>query len=127
MYRFESVPQIKNVSVKNDLKPIVKYSKIKKNLENLIKKYKEVITIKAKNRYAVKLREAGINIPINDISVDEIRDIFYPFFIVILKKQQRERVLAIDGINKQINKKISEILTRNLKTVIDSIRGSIYS
>jgi Holliday junction resolvase len=120
-YRFENEPSLKDVEAENIIKPRVKAIKIKNNISKTFEKSLEIVTPRARRRYATKLELFGIPLPIAGISIDNIIEAFYPFYIALLKKGEKERIIAVDGITGNINKIIGNALTTNLNYVLETL------
>ncbi len=68
------------------------------------------------------LENMGILLPLTSINIDRITEIFYPFYISLLRKGEKERIIAIDGVNGDINKTVGNALTNNLSYVKESLK-----
>jgi len=49
--------------------------------------------------------------------------VFYPFYISLLKSNEKERIIAIDGTNGVLSKTIGYVLTANLSYLKLSIKS----
>ncbi|XOB40577.1 MAG: restriction endonuclease [Candidatus Nealsonbacteria bacterium] len=122
-YTFEEIPKIENVKVENTLQPKIKDVEIIKEIQKIFKKSSEVVTFKAQKRYARKLEKKGIHSPlVTDITFDNVTYLLYPFFIAILKRDEKERIIVVDGVIGKINKNIGYVLTTNLNYIIQNLK-----
>jgi hypothetical protein len=119
---FEEEPKLEDIKITYFLQPQIKDTKIKKAILETFKKLSEVVTPKAVLRYATQLKRLGIALPVAGISFDEVSEVYYPFYLGFLRKGDKERVLAIDGVKGEVNEIMSEVLTRNLSYVRTSIK-----
>jgi hypothetical protein len=120
--RFENEPFLEEIEVENIIQPKIKPSIIKNDLLKIFKKYMEVTTVKATAKYGKMLEHRGIQLPVTSLNVDNITELFYPFYISLLRKNGKERIIAVDGVNGNISKAVETALTANLMYVIESIK-----
>ncbi|MEM3553280.1 MAG: hypothetical protein QXE15_06600, partial [Candidatus Bathyarchaeia archaeon] len=120
--KFENEPFLKEIEVENIIQPKIKPTKIKNNIVKILEKYLEVITPKAKQRYADILRKMGIPLPVTSVSIDKITEIFYPFYISLFRKGEKERIIAIDCVDGSIDKTVGSALTSNLSYIKESLK-----
>lgn len=122
LFRFENEPYLEEIAVEDIIQPRIKSTKVKNRILKTLEKCLEVLTLKAKERYAKMLEIMGIPLPVTNINVDSITEIFYPFYISLLRKGEKERIIAIDGMNGNINKTVGNILTNNLSYIKESLK-----
>jgi len=87
---FESEPFLEEIAVESVIQPRIKPAKIKNTITKALEKYLEVVTPKAKQRYAKKLEDMGIPLPVTSVEADSIIEVFYPFYISLLRRNGRE-------------------------------------
>jgi len=119
--RFKREPTLTEVEVDNFLQPRIKDRKIKNKILKNFEKACQVITSRARLRYQQRLSALGIPLPTAAISIDKIVETYYPFYITLLQKGEKQRILAVDGALKTVSKVISNVLTRNLTYVVDCL------
>ena len=125
LFRFVDEPPLEEVPAEVIIQPKIKENKIKKNILKTLEKAQEVVTAKAKLRYQEKLMNLGIPPSSLSVSVDKIEEIFFPFYVALLKKGENERVVVVNAINKNINKVLGAVLTAELsylKDILSEIR-----
>ena len=121
VHTFMHFPQIQEHSISGTiLKPKIKDKKI----TNLLTKYFNS-AVKARNprsmdRYAKKLDSMGVPLPINNLSIEKIYDVYYPIYTAIIDEYGSQRILAVDPFLSTINEKVNNILTRNIGYVKNS-------
>lgn len=120
--RFENKPLLEEIEVENVIQARIKPVKIKNNITKILEKYLEVITPKAKQRYGKRLENMGIPLPVVSVNIDNISEIFYPFYISLLRKDEKERFVVIDGVDGNVNKRVASALTSNLSYIKESLR-----
>lgn len=120
-HRFVNEPPLKEVEVESLIQPRVKDSKIKNDIIKAFEKGLEVSTPRARQRYAQKLRALGVPLPVTGISIDNVTEAFYPFYGALLRKDGKERVVAVDGITGNLSKTIGYALTTNLSYVAETL------
>jgi hypothetical protein len=120
--RFENEPPLEEIEVEKIIQPKIKPAKIKNRIVKIFEKCLEVMTPKAKQRYAIMLEGMGITSPITSLNIDSITELFYPFYISLLRKSGKERIIAVDGVNGNMSKSVGTALTTNLNYVIESIK-----
>ena len=120
-FTFSNEPPLEEVEVKDVIQPKIKPSKIRNNLIKNFEKYLEVATPRAKQRYAEMLETMGISTPLVSVNVDSVVEMFYPFYIALLRRGEKERIIAINGVTGRLNKAIGTTLTANLSYVIESL------
>lgn len=121
LYRFEREPQLTETEAENPLQPKVKDRKIKSTLSKVLRKANEVVTRRAKKRYADKLNELGIPVPVKNVTVDDVTIVHYPFYMALLKKGETHRIISVDGVTGRIHKNMSNVLTRNMHHVLELV------
>ncbi len=119
---YESKPATKGVEATNIIQPRVKDSEIKREIAKTWSKYCEVVTSSAIARYGKKLRALGIPQDARTISIDFITEIFYPFYAALLIKDDKERIIAVDGTTGELSKVVGHIFTANLSYVVEALR-----
>jgi len=125
LFGFEDEPSLKEVKAENIIQPRIKDSKIRNEIAKTFEKALQVVTPRARARYAQKLATLGIPPhKLSGVSIDKVSEIFYPFYIALLKKGEEERVVAVDGVVGDLSKTVSYVLTANLSYVIESLRNS---
>lgn len=120
--RFETEPSLIDVEVENTIQPKIKPTKVKNSILKVLEKGLEVTTTRAKQRYAKMLENMGIPLPVTNVNVDGITEIFYPFYISLLKKGEKERIIAVDGVYGVISKPVGNALTNNLSYIKESLK-----
>jgi len=120
--RFETEPSLIDVEVENTIQPKIKPTKVKNSILKVLEKGLEVTTTRAKQRYAKMLENMGIPLPVTNVNVDSITEIFYPFYISLLKKGEKERIIAVDGVYGVISKPVGNALTNNLSYIKESLK-----
>ena len=51
-----------------------------------------------------KLEELGISPTPDALNIDEVEDVFYPFYVGLLEKGDKQRLVAVDGIIGKLTK-----------------------
>jgi hypothetical protein len=120
--RFEEEPDVKEVKADIVIQPRVKDREIKNNIIKTFEKYMEVVTARAKARYERELNVLGILSSLAGISIDSIFEMFYPFCIALLKRGEKESIVAVDGITGNLSKTIGYALTTNLSYVMELMK-----
>lgn len=87
-----------------------------------MEKAREVVTPKAKSRYVRKLAGLGIPSPVTNITIDGVSRVYYPFYVALLRKGVKQRANAVDAVHGKIRKNLSDVLTRNLSFLLESVR-----
>jgi hypothetical protein len=55
-----------------------------------------------------------IPLPTENVSIEEVSSIYCPFFMAVVERDGKERVIAVDGVRGGINKDVGGVLTANL-------------
>jgi len=118
--RFEEEPEIIEADVVIPARS--KDSKIKAEIVKTFQKYGEVITARARARYSQELASLGIPPNLVGVNVDKVTEVFYPFYVALLRKGEKQRALAISGRTGQLRKAVSSALTTNLSYLLESLR-----
>ena len=119
---FKTKPAVQEINADCCLQPKIKDIKIKKSIEATLKKALEVVRPETKARYFDRLRELGIPSPINAIEFDSVESIFYPVYLGIMRRGEKERAVAVDGVKGIVNKSLSDVLTANLSYVTETLK-----
>jgi len=120
---FEKEPYLEEVEARYIVQPKIKDVKIKNKIIRAFEKASEVVTRSAIERYNRELTALGIPLGLSSISIDSITGVFYPFYISLLKSNEKERIIAIDGTNGVLSKTIGYVLTANLSYLKLSIKS----
>jgi Holliday junction resolvase len=120
--RFENEPSLKEVEAENIVQAKIKPAEIKNNIAKNFKKYLEVSTFKTLQKYEIILRGMGLPLPITSFSIDKITELFYPFYLSLLQKGKKERIIAINGVSGNLDKIVSYALTTNLSYVTETLK-----
>ena len=119
---FKTKPAVEEIDADCCLQPKIKDNKIKKSIETTFKKALEVVRPETKARYFNRLRELGIHPPIDAIEFDSIEDIFYPVYLGIMRKGEKERVVAVDGVKGIVSRPLGDVLTANLSYMMEILK-----
>jgi hypothetical protein len=122
LFSFENEPSLKEVKAESIIQPRIKDSKIKNEITKTFEKISQLMTPRARARYGRKLSAMGISPYSSGVSVDCITEIFYPFYVALLRKGDKERIVAVDGTTGNVNRTVGYVLTTNLSYVIESLR-----
>jgi hypothetical protein len=107
-------PPLDEVEGELFLQSQVKETKIVTEIKRTFGKFNEVVSAGARRRYAERLIALGIAPDCSALSVDRSEQICLPFFLSLLRKHGRERVVAIDAWAGATRGAISLTLTANL-------------
>lgn len=121
LYMLGGEPRWGEIEAGNVLQSKIKDREIKRALQKSFEKAREVVTPKAKRRYAKKLAELGIPLPVTNISVEDISRVYYPFYVALLRKGEKRRLVAVDAVQGNLHKTMSGALTMNLDFVVSSV------
>ncbi|MEM5834252.1 MAG: restriction endonuclease [Candidatus Aenigmatarchaeota archaeon] len=121
---YEEKPKLEEIKLTLPLQAKIKDSKVKKVIEEMFERASKVVTYRAQLRYRSKLINLGIPLPVSSISIDEVTEVYYPFYIALLRRGEKERIIAVDGLEGNVIKSISDVLTKNLSYVLESIKSS---
>jgi hypothetical protein len=114
IYRLEKHPTMQDLRLTRSLQPRVKEKTIAARIVKTFEKRSEVSTPRARARYGARLGELGIPLPAESVSIEETSSIHFPFFMAVVEKDGKERVIAVDGVRGEINKDVGAVLTANL-------------
>ncbi len=119
IYYSETEPVVQDISIQKTLQPLVKESHIKKEIEKTLKKFLEVVRYTSKEKYGMKLSKFCIPRDVVSVEIIKTKSVFRPFYAGILRKNDRRRVVAVDGVNGEIHEIMSDVLTMHLHELID--------
>ena len=122
LYSMKREPPLKIIEAEKVIQPKIKGTKIKSLIKKAFKKYKEVVTPRSKERYANKLASLGIPLESIEISIDSVKEAYFPYYIALLRKDGKERMIAVDGILGDLNKIVGTVLTTNLSYVLEALK-----
>lgn len=121
---FTDEPDLKEIEAKNILPPRIKENKMNERVSKILKRaFKAVRYGEKDSEYYDVLETLGIPLHSQKVVIDKITLVFYPFYISLLKKNEKERVIAIDGVYNEIDKNIGTILTLHLGYVEKALEG----
>jgi hypothetical protein len=114
IYTFEKRPTMRDLRLTRNLQPRVKEKTITTRIVKAFEKRNEVTTPRARARYSARLREFGVPLPAESVSIEETSSVYFPFFMGVVEKNGKERVIAVDGVRGEINKDVGAVLTANI-------------
>ena len=75
-------------------------------------------------RYKQKLKVMGIPPDLSGVSIDDVTEVFCPFYAALLRKGDKERIVAVNGATGNPSKTVGHVLTTNLNYVSESLGRS---
>ncbi len=85
---------------------------IARRMADSTRKWNEVVTDRAKERYRAQLRALGIETPVSQVTVDGARLVAHPFLVGLLSRRGRHRFVAINAETGQADTGVGEALTQ---------------
>lgn len=109
---FTAEPQIEAVDVAAAVPPSTTPRGLARRIADSTRKWNEVVTDKARERYAQQLSQLGIATPIRHVTIDSTRLVAHPFFVGRLSRGGRHRFVAIDAATGKADDGVSQGLTK---------------
>lgn len=114
-------PPLAEESVGLVLPSTVPVSKVVSAIRKAYQKFGEVVTQAARQRYTTQLVELGI--PADAVcTVESMEQILYPVYAGMLQRNDRQRVVAVDGHDGMLSSSMTDLLTSRLGYLVDALR-----
>jgi hypothetical protein len=105
--------------------PKTKERQIRSELKQAMDKRASVVTASARSRHTATLSAMGIPPLVEHVSIDASREVYEPFYIGILQRGGKDRIVAIDAYRGHKSDSMSQTLTAHLRYVVESL-GRAY-
>jgi hypothetical protein len=115
-------PPLDKVDIsKGHLRPVMTAAKVAGRLTSSFGRWCEVSSDSAKSRHASALARLGVQVPIDNLDIEDSELTYQPVFAAFLRRGAQERIVVVDGSYGEARPGLSEVLTANAQRVRESL------
>jgi hypothetical protein len=117
-------PSLVTVDVSSGyIAPVLQRSVIATTITKVFGHWQTVTMDAAKHRHAETLAQMGLQVPFNEISIEETTLTYHPLWIAFLRKKDRERIAVVDGTTGKEWVDGGHLLTAHAQLVREALAG----
>lgn len=110
------------VAVDLVIQPRVRERDISSDLVKAWKRLETLTSEEARRRQAAKLKALGLPLPFTSLNVDRAIQVAWPYYVGLLRRGDKERLVAIDAVRSALSTKMTTTLTEHHAYVLDALR-----
>lgn len=115
-------PVLEEIEAENIIPARVADRKIVTAINRECAQLRKLVSQAARQRQARKVLGLGIPLPCETVAVDRATSLAWPYFVALLERKGKQRIVAVDGVAGKVSELMSRILTENLSYVREAVR-----
>lgn len=90
-------------------------------LQKECKRLTGLVRENARQRQAGKIKALGLPLPFTAISIDAVNEVAWPYFLGLLRRADKERLVAVDAVRGRISEHMTTTLTQQHSYILDAL------
>lgn len=90
-------------------------------LQKACKRLTELVSQNARQRQAAKIKALGLPLPFTSMSIDATSDVAWPYYLGLLSRGDKERVVAVDAVRGRVSDHVTTTLTEHHSYVLEAL------